>query len=93
MTEIAINARTTATYQIVGPGGPNAGIPLFGGELLLAPTPAPIWISGRGTHSADLPASSSLVGLTVYTQGARIDDTFRGSIVVLLNALDAHLAF
>jgi hypothetical protein len=89
VTSIAVTATTFSTYQILGPGGPHDGIALLAGELLLAPVPAPIFLPGLGTHLMDLPANPAFAGLTIHTQGARIErDPVR---LVLLNALDAHL--
>jgi len=88
---IATNAGTISTFLAFAPGGPQAGSPFLGGELLVQLVPAPIPIAGAGTFSIAIPAVNSLSGVHLATQGVRLDNIGGSPTFVLLNALDLVL--
>ncbi|MFO1054925.1 MAG: hypothetical protein U1F36_22115 [Planctomycetota bacterium] len=85
---IGTTPNTLATFVAVGLGGPSPGIPLFGGELLIQPSPAPVLVPGTGSFSLSIPAGPSWLGVQIPTQGLRVDLVGPTQQIVLLNALD-----
>lgn len=93
-TTPSLGTVTAGTAIMIGFGGPSTGINLPGGELLaLSPYFYDINVgSDLGAHSIQLPADPTLAGVSLYTQGLRVELTpaFKSEIV-LLNALDLVL--
>ena len=87
--DLAVTPSTVSTY--IGLGlAPDAGLPLFGGEFLLALSPPPVFAPGLGRTVIPLPNVSAFLGITLYTQGMRVDQLGQ---ITLLNAQDARLGF
>lgn len=80
-----VGTTTLQTMVVVGMGGPVDSLSLYGFEVLTA---GPyITDSGMGSHMIAVPAGLS--GLSLATQGLRIEvDTFGAYHIVLLNAQD-----
>lgn len=70
-------------------GAPFPATPLFSGELLVDPTALEAF-TNVGTHTFPLPPAPALFRQTAYMQGARLDATGGGTIV-LLNAIDVTI--
>ncbi len=66
-------------------------VPLFGGEVLIAPPVVDIGPSGLGVHVVPVPASQTLVGLALYLQGLRVNALPAGLALELTNGQDAVL--
>lgn len=79
---------TVLTFVAIS-GAPFAPTPLFGGELLIDPFALDTY-TAVGNHTFSLPPAPTLFGQTAYMQGARLDSTAGGTIV-LLNALDVKI--
>jgi hypothetical protein len=84
------SANTLATILLIGTG-PATGPPFGNGEVLITLAPPPITIIGTGNISIPLAADRSIVGTSVSTQGARIDNP--GPVLLLLNAQDVVLGY
>lgn len=84
---IAVNANTLLTALVYAPGGFGAPLPLFGGELLLQPSPAPIAFTGLTSYAVPIPAAPSWVGTLLHFQGLRLDLVAGVPTFVPLNAL------
>ena len=77
--------QTIATIVLLGAGGPQTGVPHFSCEMLLLPPY--VRNTALGVHDIAIPPA--LVGMTLFTQGARIELDAAGlPICVMLNAQD-----
>ncbi|MBK9383445.1 MAG: hypothetical protein IPN34_01275 [Planctomycetes bacterium] len=86
---ISTGPQTLGSYVALAAGGPLAGLPLFGGELLIQLSPEPVFIAGTaGSFALPIPSSSWFLGGAVSVQGLRIEADSSGPRIVLLNALD-----
>ncbi|MBM3972674.1 MAG: hypothetical protein FJ301_01050 [Planctomycetes bacterium] len=85
---VATNANTLASVLAYGAGGFGAPLPLFGGELLLQPSPPLVTFTGFGSYGFPIPASPGLVGLSLPFQAARLDLVNGTPQIVLLNGID-----
>ncbi|MBL8896614.1 MAG: hypothetical protein JNM84_03255 [Planctomycetes bacterium] len=86
---IATGPQTLGTYVALAAGGPLAGLPLFGGELLIQLSPPPVFVAGvAGAFALPIPSSQWFLGGAVSVQGMRIEADSAGPRIVLLNALD-----
>jgi hypothetical protein len=83
---IATTPNTVNTVLAIGAG--PATIPFGSGEILLQLNPFPVLIEGPGSFTIFIPNDPTLLGLTAWTQGVRVDLVGPTSNVVLLNALD-----
>ncbi len=87
-TSITVQPNTMTTIVTLSLGGPHPGLALFAGELLIAPFPPPLALTGLGSHSLPLPFNGNLLPFVLATQGMRIDDVGGTPTLVLLNAQD-----
>jgi hypothetical protein len=88
-SSIATGPQTLATYVAIAAGGPLAGLPLFGGELLIQLSPEPVFVAGNaGNFALPIPSSSWFLGGAVSVQGLRVESDIAGPRIVLLNAID-----
>jgi hypothetical protein len=88
ISTIRTNASTVLAFLALAPGGPLAGAPLLGGELLVQTTPSPFVLSGSGVFSVGIPNTSLWVGYALSTQGFRLDILGGSPTFLPLNALD-----
>ncbi|MEM7307306.1 MAG: hypothetical protein AAF682_11580 [Planctomycetota bacterium] len=90
-TEPTIGTQTLTTFVTTGFGGPTDGVALFGHELLILPPY--LETTGYGEHPIPISASPAFLGITLHTQGARLELSGGGIEVVLLNAQDLQVGF
>lgn len=88
-------AFTAATAIAIGFGGPTSGVFVPGGEVLVVPLLFDVSVGAEvGAHSVPVPAMPAFVGLTVFTQGVRVElSPTLVAFNVQLNAQDLFLAF
>jgi hypothetical protein len=78
------------TFVTLGLGGATQGIQIFGFELL---SPAPYFeTTGFGTHNIQVSPNPLLVGLTIPSQGARLELVGSTIKVILTNGQDVTFA-
>ena len=83
--------QTLTTFVTLGLGGPTQGVPIFGYELLILP---PYFeTTGFGTHNIPVSPSPLLVGLTIPSQGARLELIGATIKIILTNGQDVTLGF
>jgi len=83
---------TAATLVVFGMGGPVQGAAVRGFELLVLPPFDPIDPSTTGAHAIPIPSDPALSGLSVATQGVRVEVSPAGKpVFVLTNAQDLVL--
>lgn len=82
-----VGVATIGTGVVFGLGGPSSDSFYKGYEILIA-GPSIAMSSATGMHSFPVPASASLLGLPLSTQGVRLEDTGSDLVWVLLNAVD-----
>jgi hypothetical protein len=87
--DIALTPGTVSTFIALGLA-PHAGLPLFGGEFLLSLSPPPTFAPGFGQTVIPLPNVTAFLGITLYTQGMRLEQLGQ---VTLLNAQDVRLGY
>lgn len=85
---VATNANTLASVLAYGAGGFGAPLPLFGGELLLQPSPPLATFTGLGSYSFPIPSSPGFLGLSLPFQAARLDLVGGAPTIVLLNGVE-----
>lgn len=85
---VATNANTLASVLAYGAGGFGAPLPLFGGELLLQPSPPLVTFTGFGSYGFPIPSSPGLIGLSLPFQAARLDLVGGAPQIVLLNGVE-----
>lgn len=88
---VAGNANTILTFLAYAPGGLAGPSPLFGGELLIQTSPAPVAFAAFGSYSLAIPAGSGWLGTVLTFQGFRVDLVGPTSTFVPLNANDLVL--
>ncbi len=88
---VAGNANTVLTFLAFAPTGLAAPSPLFGGELLIQTSPAPVAFAGFGSYSLAIPSGSGWLGTVLTFQGFRVDQVGPTSMFVPLNANDLVL--
>ncbi|MBM4062281.1 MAG: hypothetical protein FJ265_14465 [Planctomycetes bacterium] len=88
---IAGNPNTVLTFLAYAPAGLAPPSPLFGGELLIGTTPAPIAWASFGSYAMAIPAGSSWTGTVLTFQGFRVDSIGPTLAFVPLNANDLVL--
>ena len=86
---IAPGPNTVLTAIAYAPGGTSTPIPLFGGELLIQPSPAPTLFASPGSYSLAIPSQTSWIGTTLTFQGLRINLVGGALALEPLNAIDA----
>ncbi|MEM7305886.1 MAG: hypothetical protein AAF682_04415 [Planctomycetota bacterium] len=91
-TAPTVGTVTLSTIVATGLGGPTGGVFAAGWELLILPPYAAVDVAA-GSHSLPVPALSSLLGVGIATQGARLEAGPAGILPVLLNAQDLMLGF
>ena len=79
-----------SSFVALGLGGPVAGVSLFGHELLILPGFLPAG-PASGSHNIPIPYMLSGAGVTIASQGARIETGPSGLEIVLTNAQDLTL--
>jgi hypothetical protein len=85
---VATNANTLASVLAYGAGGFGAPLPLFGGELLLQPSPPLVTFTGFGSYGFPVPGSPAFLGLSLPFQAARLDLVGGAPQIVLLNGVE-----
>lgn len=85
---VATNANTLASVLAYGAGGFGPPLPLFGGELLLQPSPPLVTFTGFGSYGFPIPSSPGLIGLSLPFQAARLDLVGGVPQIVLLNGFE-----
>ncbi len=88
-TSVATTPNTVATAVGLSVGPAQQLFPF--GELLISLTPSPLFVQGLGNHAVRIPNSSSFLGVTLATQGFRVDMLRGGAALVPLNAQDLSL--
>lgn len=88
---VATNPNTVLSALVYAPGGLSSPIPLFGGELLILPSPAPIAFTGFGTYALAIPVASTWTGYVLPFQGVRLDVVGGVPTFVPLNAMQLVL--
>ena len=73
------------------PTGLAAPTPLFGGELLIQTTPAPVAFAGFGSYAMAIPSGIGWLGTVLTFQGFRVDNLGGTPTFVPLNANDLVL--
>jgi len=81
------NANTLLSAIVYAPGGFITAVPLFGGELLINPSPPPIAFTALSSFSLPIPAAPSWTGTVLPFQGVRLDLVGGVPTFVPLNAL------
>ena len=76
---------------VFAPGGLLSPLPLFGGELLVQLSPAPIMLSSAGSYAIPIPAAGSWIGTALTFQGLRLDLVGGNVEFVPLNAMQLIL--
>ena len=69
----------------------HQGIPFFGGEILVAVTPPPIFLPGVSEHALPLPGSNAFLGAPVVTERCWLDLVESIPALFPLNTLDIVL--
>jgi hypothetical protein len=88
---IATTPNTALTFLVFAPAGLAAPRPLFGGELLLATSPAGTAFAAQGSYQMNIPASASWTGTVLAFQGFRVDLVGPTQVLVPLNAMQLIL--
>ena len=88
---IAPTPNTLLTVLVFAPGGLLSPVPLFGGELLVQLSPAPIMLTGSGGYSIAIPSGGSWTGTSLVFQGLRLDLIGGNVTFVPLNAMQLVL--
>lgn len=89
-TSIATTPDTTVT--ILGMSALPGVLPILGGEILIALSASPIFLTSPGTHSVPIPNDPFFVGVKLCTQGFRIDNQGGVPRFIMLNAQDVVMA-
>jgi hypothetical protein len=83
--------QTLTTFVTLGLGGPVQGFPIFGFELLILP---PYFeTTGFGTHNIPVSPNPLLVGVTIPSQGARLELVGGTIKIILTNGQDVTFGF
>ena len=88
---VAGNVNTLLTFIAYAPSGLGAPSLLFGGELLIQTSPAPVAFAGFGSYSMAIPLGAGWVGTHLVFQGFRVDNLGGTPTFVPLNANDLVL--
>ncbi|HZN39575.1 MAG TPA: hypothetical protein VFD82_12275 [Planctomycetota bacterium] len=88
---IAPTPNTLLTLLVFAPGGLLSPVPLFGGELLVQLSPAPVMLTSPGSYSIPIPAAGSWTGTQLAFQGLRLDLIGGNVTFVPLNAMQLVL--
>ncbi len=90
-SQIPVVPATLGTW--VGVSGFRDQIPYLGGEVLIGQQPKPLFFPGLGNHAITIPALPGLLGVELYAQGLRADQTGAGLQLTLFNGQDLILTF
>ena len=88
---IAGNANTILTFLAYAPAGRAAPTPLFGGELLIQTSPAPVALAAFGSYAMAIPSGATWLGTVLTFQGFRVDNLGGTPTFVPLNGNDLVL--